>query len=514
MPVAREVLAHARSAPGRVALALGPPSGATRSVEADVTYAELARRVRTAADCLAAGGPGVAGGPVGAGDIVGITTGLALPGPSEPVGAPEPRSAGWAETLVVLLATDLLGAIPLVCDAGWNEVHREEVLAGVRPDRRASVSHVCADSCSPRRSRTPAPRPGGDAAGPRPADLAWAGFTSGSTGRPRAVVRSRGSWAGSFAAVSLLCGATPGSTVLVPGDLSASLYCFGAVHALSVGATLRPVPARGDLGPAALVSDVLHVTPAQLETVLDTLDSVEDDGRTTSRTALVGGAGLASTVRRRAERAGVHVVAYYGAAELSFVAVDTDGTGLRPFPGVEIDVRVDDDHPHGVVWVRSPWLASGYLAGATGPLERSEGWATVGDLAEPRTGGRPLVLRGRGTGAIAVGAATVLPEDVETVLAADPEVAEVVVLGTAHPRWGQVVTAVLVRTSTQEVDDGDAILLERLERLCQGTLSPAQRPRRWFVAPSLPRTGGGKVARAAVPEGLAGYRRLRGSPQR
>ena len=253
------------------------------------------------------------------------------------------------------------------------------------------------------------------------------------------------------------------------------------------------------------------MTPAQLDTVLHALGTRHGDGLPTSRTALVGGAWLAPAVRRRAERAGVGVVAYYGAAELSFVAVDTDGTGLRPFPEVEIDVRVDDDQAHGIVWVRSPWLASGYLAGVDGPLRRSEGWATVGDLAEPRTAGGPLALRGRGSGAIAVGAATVLPEDVETVLATDPGVAEVVVLGTVHPRWGQVVTAVVVLAGTH---DGDAVLLERLERLGQSTLSPAQRPRRWFIAPSLPRTGGGKLARAAVAEGLAGYRRLRGSPQR
>ncbi|PFG33638.1 AMP-binding protein [Sanguibacter antarcticus] len=510
MPVAREVLAHARTAPGRVALALGSPA------VADVTYAELARRVGSAAACLASGGPGVTGGPVGAGDVVSIAVGLAVPARQDLTRASESRSERWVQTLVVLLATDLLGAVPLVCDVGWGDHHREEVLGSVQPDRRVSVSVLCAQTGSrlPAQGPVPSPRSAGLTPAPRPDDLTWAGFTSGSTGRPRAVVRSRGSWTGSFAAVTALSRTTAGSTVLVPGDLSTSLYCFGAVHALSVGATLRPAPAPSDLGPGALASDVLHVTPAQLETALDALDALDGDGIPTSRTALVGGAGLAPAVRRRAEETGLHVVAYYGAAELSFVAVDTDGTGLRPFPGVEIDVRGEGDQDHGVVWVRSPWLASGYLAGEKGPLRRSDAWATVGDLAEPCTTDGPLVLRGRGTGAIAVGAATVLPEDVETVLATDLGMAEVAVLGTAHPRWGQVVTAVVVLAGTREDDEDDARLLARLERLAQGTLSAAQRPRRWFVAPSLPRTSGGKIARAAVAEGLAGYQRLRDGPQR
>ncbi|MEP7763298.1 AMP-binding protein [Sanguibacter sp. 25GB23B1] len=508
MPVARDVLDHARTAPGRVAVALDGEAG-------DVTYAQLARRVLSTAARLAEGGSGVSGGPVMPGGVVAIV-------PPGPAAAAAPPSAGarWSQTLVTFLAVDLVGAVPLVCDASWGDRHREDVLAGVRPDHRVFVS---APPARPDRPVSSLPGPARAllasslAARARPDDLAWAGFTSGSTGRPRAVVRTRGSWTGSFSTVSDLAGVSATSTVLVPGDLATSLYCFGAVHALAAGATLRPAVARRDLGPAALASDVLHVTPAQLEIVLDTL---APSARRRHRTALVGGAGLPDAVRRRAERADVHVVPYYGAAELSFVAFDPDGTGLRPFPGTEIEVRVDGEDSHGTVWVRSPWLASGYLAGADGPLRRSDGWATVGDLADPRAADGPLVLRGRGTGAITVGAATVLPEDVEAVLADAPGVADVVVLGTHHPRWGEVVTAVVVVEAREGAEtatsDEDSRLLEELQHRSTVALSPAQRPRRWFVAASLPRTGsadGGKLARAAVAEALPGYRRLRGRAQ-
>ena len=72
---------------------------------------------------------------------------------------------------------------------------------------------------------------------------------------------------------------------------------------------------------------------------------------------------------------------YYGAAELSFVAWGAHADDLRPFPGVEVSVR------EGEVWVRSPYLCTGY-DGPPGPLRRDgDGFATVGDRGSMR--GRP-----------------------------------------------------------------------------------------------------------------------------
>src|SRR5690606_5658448 len=149
-----------------------------------------------------------------------------------------------------------------------------------------------------------------------------------------------------------------------------------------------------------------------------------------------GGAGLDPVQRERAAASGLELVAYYGAVELSFVAVDT-GDGLRPFPEVDVAVRPQPGTSLGEVWVRSPWVSQGYLAGARGPLRRDGAWATVGDLAElpdgagpaPATsavplgsGSGPLVLRGRGDGAVLTAGATVVPEDVEAALRPVPGV--------------------------------------------------------------------------------------------
>jgi long-chain acyl-CoA synthetase len=430
MPVAAQVAAHAAAHPDRTAVS--SPTG-------DLSYGELYRRARETA---------LPGGRV---------VGICLEDP--------------AEQLVAVLAADLAGATPLLCEPGMRGAVPADVVIDALPSGTAR------------------------AVAPGSWDLAWACFSSGSTGRPRAVVRTRASWTDSFGPLCEITGIGPDDVVLVPGPLVSSLYGFGAVHALAVGAT---VLAPGRWAPSTLPellrrATAVHLVPHLLPAVLDALP--ED---APLRVAVAGGAALPEGVRERAADAGVRVVAYYGATELSFVAVDADGGGLRPFPGVEIEVRP----PWGEVWVRSPWLAEGYLGGVDGPLRAEDKWMTVGDLADPYTPGEPLRLRGRGDGAIQTGGATVVPEDVEAVLRRVEGVRDVVVVGAPHPSLGAVVTAVV------ETGDGPVPSRAVLEAAARAGLAAAQRPRRWHMIRELPRTPTGKPARARVAARLTELDRL------
>jgi Acyl-CoA synthetases (AMP-forming)/AMP-acid ligases II len=488
MPVAAQVLGHARACPRRLAVQ-GPDGG--------LDYAGLARRARAGARHLA-----------GLGAEPGMLAAITL---ADPV-----------EQIVAVLAADLAGVVPLLCDHGWTADRRDRILravpVGLHIDRplpvtpRQPVGTVRPRAChAPGRVATdPRAAPGvaGGAEGPwvtpRPEDLAWANFSSGSTGRPRAVIRTRGSWTGSFPHLNRIAGIGPGDVVLVPGPLVSSLYGFAAVHALATGAT-AVVPGRWSpdgLAGHLRTATAVHLVPHHLPVVLDALAEAAGP----LRTAIAGGAALPDETRAAAARAGVRVVAYYGATELSFVAVDADGSGLRPFPEVEIEVRTPPGERLGEVWVRSPWLSAGYAAGTRGPLRvDGGGWMTVGDLAEPYRPGEPLRVRGRGDGAIQVGGATVVPEDVESVLRHVPGVRDVVVVAAPHPRLGAVVTAVLEH-------DGDPPSRAVLETAARDGLDPAQRPRRWYTTTALPRTPTGKPARALVAarlaEGGPGMRRL------
>ena len=293
---------------------------------------------------------------------------------------------------------------------------------------------------------------------------AWATLTSGSSGSPRIVRRTAASWTESFAAVAALLEAEPDEVVALPAPASSSLTLYSLAHALEGG----PRPALGRDAAATC----LHATPEGLRAVLD------EGSLPRLRVALVGGSHLDPALRERAEAAGVRVVSYYGAAELSFVAVDT-GDGLRAFPGVDFQVR------DGEVWVRSPFVASGYL-GAEGPLRRDGSWATVGDRAELRDG--HLHLHGRADDAILSASATVIPHEVEEVLRAIPGVRDAVVFGMPRPRVGALIAAFV------EVTDADPATVRAEAR---ALLTPAHRPRRWSFG-TIPRTPSGKPARAEV----------------
>jgi long-chain acyl-CoA synthetase len=349
-----------------------------------------------------------------------------------------------AGTLVTVLAAAAAGAAAVVVDPQWTPRQRAEAV-------RLALSR-----------NTP--------------DANWIGFTSGSAGRPRPIARTARSWARSFPIVSDRTGIGPGRRVGICGPLASSLFLFGALHAMWAGAE---VVLSGRWEPATLPPvDVLHCVPAMLADVV----------RMPRPPGLVvcGGAALPPRVRAAAEQRGTTVREYYGATELSFVAWRQDDGRLTAFPGVTVRVR------DGEIWARSPYLSLGYAADVTGPLRwDDEGFATVGDLGTLDATGALTVL-GRGDGTIRSGGAPVLAGDVEAALHTVAGVGDVVVLGTPHTRLGAVVTAVV------EPAAGAPARLADLRAAARRHLSPAQRPRHWYIVERLPRTASGKPARAAV----------------
>ncbi len=270
----------------------------------------------------------------------------------------------------------------------------------------------------------------------------------------------------SFGAVAFLTGLTPDSRVWVPGPFEATMNLFAAVHAAFLGSPLVD-------GPTAATHAFL--TPHTLRRHLPALAGV---------TVVVAGDRLSPGLHDRAVAAGATVHHYYGAAELSFVAWGAHADDLRPFPGVEVSVR------EGEVWVRSPYLCTGY-DGPPGPLRRDgEGFATVGDRGSMRDG--RLVVRGRDD-AVTTGGATVSVADVEAVLLPHAR-GDVIVLGLPHDDLGAVLAVVL--TSREDH--------RPLVEAARSTLHGAHRPRLWFHVPELPLTPAGKVDRAALVSQVSG----------
>lgn len=363
------------------------------------------------------------------------------------------------------------GGVPLIGDIRWSDAHWQRL--------RASFDGLEA-----------------------PGDTAWATLTSGSTGAPRVVLRGAASWERSFAPLTDLVGLRASDVVALPVSVVSSMTVFQAAHARRVGAdVVVPAARHNRIDDAALRrATVVHATPLLLADIVARLEADRAQGVPHAmRVAVIGGDALSATLRARTEALGVRVVAYAGAAELSFVAVDTDGTGLRPFPGVDVSTDADD-----VLWARSPFAASGYAGGAPGPLRTVDGWATVGDRATLDADGDGcgprITMLGRSDGAILTAGATVIPEDAEAAIRTIDGIADAAVTGVTVSRIGRLVAVLAVPA------DGDraAFDVAAARRAAADRLPRSHQPRRWVIADELPRTLSGKLDRAAVDRIVAG----------
>lgn len=198
------------------------------------------------------------------------------------------------------------------------------------------------------------------------------------------------------------------------------------------------------------------------------------------RCVLVGGDRLSPELAQRALAAGWPVHASYGLTEAcSQVATaapdelrDHPGTVGRPLDGVT--VTIDD----GEIIVDGPTLAT------EGPLR-------TGDLGRLDDDGRLYVL-GRSDDVVVTGGEKVAPARVEEALERHPGVAEAAVVGVPDEEWGQRVVALIVAA------DGAQPGSDALREHARGLLAAHEVPKSFVFRDALPRTGAGKLRRAAL----------------
>jgi long-chain acyl-CoA synthetase len=401
--------------------------------------------------------------------------------------------------LTCFLGADLAGCATLLLEPTWTARDRATVLADARPDLLLDLSERTTHLTTPgeRTIRFTNPDeqavcsessvvPGGD-------ELThfYLPTTSGSSGRPKVLIRSRRSWLRSFAALEL--GLDSRDRVLIPGPLSSSLFLFGALHALHAGADAHLLDkwSAAEAAEAARHATAIHLVPAMLSALLSILE--RDPvlrAECGLRIVVCGGARVDDALEERLAKVlpGCVLVEYYGSAEHSLIAVRRGGR-LRPVVDVDIDGA-------GQLWVRSDLVFDGYLSNGTiVPPTTRDGWSTVGDHAIHHSDGSLEVL-GRASSSINTGARIVDAEEVESVLRGAEGVLDVLVSATPHPRFGELVTAVV------EIDPANPPSPRKLRARAREALGPAKRPRRWLAVEELPRTASGKPARALIAERL------------
>ncbi|MEV0053419.1 AMP-binding protein [Saccharopolyspora shandongensis] len=323
-----------------------------------------------------------------------------------------------------------------------------------------------------------------------PDELAALMYTSGSTGRPKGARVTSGAWVAMVEAMwQELPPIGPDDVVLHVAPMSHFSGSVGSAYSLA-GAAAVPLT-RFDVVEAVAAIERHRVTAVTLvPTMLERLAEVVD--RPTSLRAVVyGAAPISVPVMRRAQEAlGTVLYQFYGLSEalapLTVLSAADHATGDpqvlssigRPVDSVDLSIM------DGEIAVRGPQIMPGYWGGE--PLR--DGWFRTGDLGRLDAAGR-VHLAGRRSELIVTGGFNVHPAEVEQAIAALDGVAEVAVLGVPDARWGEAVSAAVVRRPGSEVSEED------VRRACASRLAGYKKPRRVVFLPELPQTSTGKPDR-------------------
>lgn len=242
----------------------------------------------------------------------------------------------------------------------------------------------------------------------------------------------------------------------------------------------------GDFPPLAASADgwVISLVPTQLERLLRSEAAVAWLGR--FRVIFLGGGPAWPDLLNRAAAARLPLSLGYGMTETAAMT-----TALRPGEflagardsGTALPhARVAVNH-EGLVMVTSPSLFRGYY-----PYWSSGATFTTGDLGRVSERGHLTVL-GRRDGAIISGGEKIQPLEVESVLRASGQFADVAVLGLPDAEWGQVVVAAFPAAPAPDLAQA---------KQAASQLAAHKRPKHYVALAGWPRTAAGKLDRAQL----------------
>lgn len=329
------------------------------------------------------------------------------------------------------------------------------------------------------------------------------GFTSGTTSFPKAFMRTHQTWLESFIASSQEFKISAAEHILAPGALCHGLTLYSVLEGLKLGASIFlldnfEMPAMVYFLRNENISTLILV-PTMLKKITKTL--LNKESFSAVKKIITSGSKLESSMLHeiRVIFPNAKLYEYYGASELGFVTVHdvfspqpADSVG-RPFYGVEVEFRDDNDRPVGVgeigtLWVRSKFVIHCYYSGGDGVgFHLKNGWATVEDQGYRDSQGYIYIISRRNQ-VIISGGLNIYPVEVESALYSLSEISECCVFGLPDSYWGHIVCVAVSWNEGKNLSRKE--LLTRLSK----KISKFKLPKKIFIVHSFLKTSSGKIA--------------------
>jgi fatty-acyl-CoA synthase len=173
--------------------------------------------------------------------------------------------------------------------------------------------------------------------------------------------------------------------------------------------------------------------------------------------------------------------------------------GRVPY-GAEIQVRdaegkvaPKDGRTFGPLWIRGPWIASGYFKGEGGSVLDADGWFPTGDVATWDELGF-MKITDRTKDVIKSGGEWISSIDVENAAMSHPKVALAAAVAAFHPKWDERPVLVIVPK------DGQELSREELLEFLTPKMAKWWLPDDVVFVREMPMTATGKILKAKLRE--------------
>ncbi len=422
----------------------------------------------------------------------------------------------------VIYLAEMSGATVFLCQSDFSD-HAKAVMEAV-PTVRHLVSFGEADFCETSVAQLIAAHEGKacPCAEVEYNDGCWFFFTSGTTGRSKAAVLTHGQMA--YVVTNHLCDLMPGTTEQDASLVVAPLSHGAGVHQLMQVArgakTILLSSDRFDIDEAYRliashkVSNMFTV-PTILKMLAEHPAATQHD-HSSLRYIIYAGAPMYREDQKTALRVlGKTIVQYFGLGEVTgnitvfptYLHQEDDSPDARigtcgfERTGMQVSIQDDDGNEcepfqTGEICVIGPGVFAGYYNNPEANAKAfRKGWFRTGDLGHMDNEGF-VYITGRSSDMYISGGSNVYPREIEEKILTHPNIAEVAVLGTPDPVWGEVGVAVCVARDGKPLPEGE------LAEWLAVKIPRYKMPKRFFFFEALPKSGYGKVPKRMVKDEL------------